>query len=46
MSKANGTRTRQREDERDQGSAHGAAGEQLSTAPARSAPTPGRAYPR
>ncbi|MFJ6610347.1 cytochrome c biogenesis protein ResB [Streptomyces sp. NPDC091289] len=41
MSKANSTETRQREDERAQGSAHGAAGDRLSTAPREERPDTG-----
>ncbi|WDG30573.1 cytochrome c biogenesis protein ResB [Streptomyces sp. CA-278952] len=45
MSKSNSTETRQREAERDQGSAHGAAGEQLSTAPREERPDTGAGVP-
>ncbi|WP_097967035.1 cytochrome c biogenesis protein ResB [Streptomyces sp. or20] len=45
MSKSNSTETREREDERGQGSAHGAAGEQLSTAPREERPDTGPGVP-
>ncbi|MFH9369710.1 cytochrome c biogenesis protein ResB [Streptomyces anulatus] len=45
MSKSNSTETREREDERGQGSAHGAAGEQLSTAPREERPDTGAGVP-
>ncbi len=45
MSKANSTETRQREEEDEQGSAHGAAGEQLSTAPREERPDTGAGVP-
>ncbi|MGW8484807.1 cytochrome c biogenesis protein ResB [Streptomyces sp. NPDC055886] len=45
MSKANSTRTRERADEHEQGSAHGAAGEQLSTAPREERPETGAGVP-
>ncbi|NEB42667.1 cytochrome c biogenesis protein ResB [Streptomyces sp. SID14515] len=45
MSKANSTETRQRADEAAQGSAHGAAGDRLSTAPREERPDTGAAVP-
>lgn len=45
MSKSNSTETREREDERGQGSAHGAAGERLSTAPREERPDTGAGVP-
>ncbi|RDL01187.1 cytochrome c biogenesis protein [Streptomyces sp. HB202] len=45
MSKANSTGTRQREGEDEHGSAHGAAGEQLSTAPREERPDTGAGVP-
>ncbi|WP_097983246.1 cytochrome c biogenesis protein ResB [Streptomyces sp. f150] len=45
MSKANSTSTRQRGEEDEQGSAHGAAGEQLSTAPREERPDTGAGVP-
>ncbi|MEU6633005.1 cytochrome c biogenesis protein ResB [Streptomyces parvus] len=45
MSKANSTETRQREEDDEQGSAHGAAGEQLSTAPREERPDAGAGVP-
>ncbi|WKN15430.1 cytochrome c biogenesis protein ResB [Streptomyces sp. JUS-F4] len=45
MSKANSTGTRQRADEQAQGSAHGAAGDRLSTAPREERPDTGAAVP-
>lgn len=45
MSKSNSTETREREDERGRGSAHGAAGERLSTAPREERPDTGAGVP-